>query len=87
MFILQASSDDGVLRIKPLRELKSLRYDEVAKKDVTVKQGQDYKFEEITGDAVELKVVFEAPLPKEFGIKMLGDEIRHCNDKTSVRSG
>ena len=66
--------DDGVLRIKPLRELESLRYNKVAKQDVTVTKGQNYKLEGITGDAVELKVTFAAPLPEEFGIKLLGDE-------------
>ncbi|MHC4467671.1 MAG: GH32 C-terminal domain-containing protein [Planctomycetota bacterium] len=66
--------DDGVLRIKPLRELESLRYNKVAKQDITVTKGQNYKLEGITGDAVELKVTFSAPLPEEFGIKLLGDE-------------
>jgi len=66
--------EDGVLRIKPLRELETLRYDEVTEKNITVKSDSDYKLNKITGDAVELKVTFSAPLPKAFGINLLADE-------------
>ena len=34
---------DGVLRIKPLRELQTLRYDEMIKKNITVKSDNDYR--------------------------------------------
>ncbi|UCC23035.1 MAG: GH32 C-terminal domain-containing protein, partial [Planctomycetota bacterium] len=71
---------DGVLRIRPLRELESLRYDEIIKKNITVKSDSDYKLDKITGDAVELKVTFGAPLPKAFGIKLLGDK----NNKNGI---
>ena len=65
---------DGVLRIKPLRELKTLRYDEKAEKRFRIKSDTDYKLEKLTGDAIELKVTFAAPLPKEVGISLLADK-------------
>ena len=66
--------DDGVLRFRPLRELQTLRYDEMIKKNITVKSDSDYNVDEITGDAVELEVTFSAPLPEKFGIHLLGDK-------------
>lgn len=65
--------EDGILRIKPLKELESLRYDEITFEDVTIDAGSDLTLDKVKGDAVELEVKFKAPLPKEFGIKMLGD--------------
>jgi len=66
--------EDGILRIKPLRELEKLRYDEVAQSSVTVSMGNDHKLSEVKGDALELEVTLSAPLPDEFGIKLLGDD-------------
>jgi beta-fructofuranosidase len=66
--------EDGVLRIKPLRELQSLRYDEKVEKKMTVVADQEARLETLTGDAIELEITFAAPLPKEFGVKLLGDE-------------
>lgn len=65
---------DGVLRIKPLRELKKLRYDETKEEKITVKSDTDRKLEKITGDAIELEIIVAAPLPKEFGISLLADD-------------
>jgi len=72
---------DGILRIKPLRELESLRYDELIKKDIIVTSGNDFNLDKITGDAVELEVTFSAPEAKSFGLKLLGDE----NNKNALR--
>jgi len=66
--------DDGILRIKPLKELEKLRYDEVTMRDITVSSGTEYKLEGITGDAVELAITFTTPLSEEFGVGMLADE-------------
>ena len=66
--------EDGVLRIKPLRELQSLRYDEKVEKNLTVVAGRETGLESLTGDAIELEMTFAAPLPKEFGVKLLGDD-------------
>lgn len=65
---------DGVLRIRPLRELAKLRYDAKSREGLTVKDGATLPIPEASGDAVELEVTFAAPLPKEVGISLLGDE-------------
>lgn len=66
--------EDGVLRIKPLRELQSLRYDEKVQEQMTVVADKETRLESLTGDAIELEITFAAPLPKEFGVKLLGDD-------------
>jgi len=66
--------DDGILRIKPLKELENLRYDELALSDITVSSDTEYKLEGITGNALELAITFTSPLAKAFGITMLADE-------------
>ncbi len=65
---------DGVLRMRPLRELAKLRYDAKGRENLTVKDGTTLEVGEASGDAAELEVVFAAPLPKEVGITLLGDE-------------
>lgn len=65
---------DGVLRIRPLRELAKLRYDPKSREGLTVKDGATLTISETSGDAVELEVTFAAPLPSEVGITLLGDE-------------
>jgi beta-fructofuranosidase len=65
---------DGVLRMKPLRELKSLRSDEKGEKQITVKSDKAYKLKGIAGDTIELEVTFKAPTAKEFGINVLCDK-------------
>ena len=62
---------DGVLRIKPLRELEKLRYDQKQEKNVTIKSDTARTLEGIPGDTMELEITFEAPKAKEFGIKVL----------------
>jgi len=65
---------DGVLRIRPLRELAKLRCDAKARQGLTVKDGTAVAIDEASGDALELEVTFAAPLPQEVGISLLGDE-------------
>ena len=77
--------EDGILRIKPLRELEKLRYDEFSENSIIVTKGNDHKLSEITGDALELKVTLSAPLPDEFGIKLLGDDAG--NESLTVSAG
>jgi sucrose-6-phosphate hydrolase SacC (GH32 family) len=64
-------SEDGMLRIKPLRELKKLRSDEKTVEDITVKSDTTRVLEGISGDTMELKIVLEAPSAREFGVKVL----------------
>jgi sucrose-6-phosphate hydrolase SacC (GH32 family) len=66
--------EDGVLRIKPLRELATLRYDPKTEKEITVKSDSIYKLQDINGDSIELEVVIPASKAREFGINLLCDE-------------
>jgi sucrose-6-phosphate hydrolase SacC (GH32 family) len=65
--------EDGVLRIRPLRELQSLRYDRKQKEGFTVKSDTAHRLKEINGDAIELEVTFQSPTAKEFGMDVLCD--------------
>ncbi|KAB2641610.1 MAG: glycoside hydrolase family 32 protein [Verrucomicrobia bacterium] len=64
---------DGALRIKPLRELESLRYDEKQEKNISVKGNVAYKLEKISGNTLELAITFKAPAAKEVGLNVLCD--------------
>ena len=66
--------EDGVLRIKPLRELEQLREKPVKREEFSVNDGSSSLLEEISGDTLELKVAFTAPLPEEFGLSLLCDK-------------
>ena len=65
--------DDGVLRIRPLRELATLRYDAKSREALTVKDGATVAVRELTADAMEMEVTFKSPMAKEFGIDVLCD--------------
>ncbi len=62
---------DGVLRIKPLRELEQLRTDEKREQNLTVKSDTAYVLKDIAGDRLELEIVLAAPSAREFGVKAL----------------
>jgi len=64
---------DGVLRIKPLRELQKLRNDAQDWSDVTVEADKEYALKPLKGDALELEISFASPLPAECGINLLAD--------------
>ena len=65
---------DGKLRIKPLRELESLRYDQEREEKITVKSGETYKLEKISGDSLEIELECEVPASSEYGIDVMCDE-------------
>jgi len=65
---------DGVLRIRPLKELESLRYDEKQEKGITVKGDAAYGLKEISGNTLELEVTFKSPTAKEVGLDVLCDK-------------
>ena len=64
---------DGVLRIRPLRELRKLRYRPQAWSDLTIKADGERALDDLHGDALELELTFAAPLPDEVGLHLLGD--------------
>ena len=65
---------DGVLRIKPLRELEALRHDKKEESDISVKSDTIRLLPDIQGDTTELEVVIASPKAKEFGVNLLCDE-------------
>jgi beta-fructofuranosidase len=73
--------DDGVLRIRPLRELQSLRSSERRADLITVRSDTVCPLKEFRGNALELTVTFAAPAAKEFGLDILCDK----NGENGVR--
>jgi len=66
---------DGLLRIRPLRELEALRYDEKQAEGITVKSdAAPDLLKDIGGDALELELTFKHPVAKEFGVDVLCDK-------------
>jgi sucrose-6-phosphate hydrolase SacC (GH32 family) len=74
---------DGILRIKPLRELESLRNHAIARENVTVRFSTDriaggwvtQHIADLPGDAVEIriKIAREEAVRKRFGFILFGD--------------
>jgi sucrose-6-phosphate hydrolase SacC (GH32 family) len=65
--------EDGVLRIRPLRELETLRQDPKQEEGITLKGESTRRVEGGTGEALELSVSFKAPAAREFGLDVLCD--------------
>jgi len=65
---------DGVLRIKPLRELEKLRHGEKRWNEMIVGDGTEQALDGLTGGAIEIEITFKPPLPAECGLRLLGDE-------------
>ena len=76
--------DDGVLRLRPLRELDSLRYDEKQEDVGEVKSDTVRRLNEISGNTLELEVVFKSPAAKEFGLDVLCDKNSEKGVKVAV---
>ena len=65
---------DGVLRIKPLRELEKLRYGQKNEGDITVKSDSSHMLRDINGDTVELSVAIKPTSAKEYGVSVFCDK-------------
>jgi beta-fructofuranosidase len=65
---------DGVLRIKPLRELEKLRYDEKDEGDITVKSDSSHILKDIYGDTVELSVTIKPTTARQYGLRVFCDK-------------
>jgi len=65
---------DGVLRIKPLRELKKLRYDEKNEGNIIVKSNNSHILKDISGDTIELSVTIRPTEAKEYGVSVFCDK-------------
>jgi sucrose-6-phosphate hydrolase SacC (GH32 family) len=62
--------EDGVLRIKPLRELETLRAAETVEPNITVKGDCTHLFKRIAGDTIELNLTIEPGSAREFGVNV-----------------
>jgi len=65
--------EDGVLRIKPLRELKKLRYGQKNEGNIIVKSDSSHMLRDISGDTVELSVTIKPTSAKEYGVSVFCD--------------
>jgi sucrose-6-phosphate hydrolase SacC (GH32 family) len=65
--------DDGVLRIKPLRELETLREDENRASGFVVKENVPHLFRKTTDDALELSVMAEPGAARAFEVAVYCD--------------
>jgi beta-fructofuranosidase len=65
---------DGMLRIKPLRELEQLRSNQKQEADITIKDDAPYVLKDISGDTMELEITFAVPSSSEFGVRVLCGE-------------
>jgi sucrose-6-phosphate hydrolase SacC (GH32 family) len=62
--------EDGVLRIKPLRELEQLRYNPVTEPGLTVASGQALPLKNIAGDSLEIQLTIRPGGAKRSGVKL-----------------
>ena len=65
---------DGVLRIKPLRELEKLRYDAMNERNIVVKSNGSRMLKDISGDIIELTVAIKPTDAKEYGVSVFCDK-------------
>ena len=65
---------DGQLRIKPLRELESLRYDKFERYQLAISSGEKVSLDAISGDAVELEIDVASPVPDKLILRLLADQ-------------
>ena len=86
--------DDGIVRIKPVRELECLRYNETVENNITVKNGENYRLKEISGDTLELNVTIKPTEAKNYGVKVFCDkdnqngmEIFYSADEKTISIG
>jgi sucrose-6-phosphate hydrolase SacC (GH32 family) len=66
--------EDGILRIKPLRELEQLRRDPAVEKDVVVQNETPYRLKDIAGDAIEVSATIEQGEARAYGVRVLCDK-------------
>jgi sucrose-6-phosphate hydrolase SacC (GH32 family) len=64
---------DGVLHIKPLRELETLRYGETGEGNITVRSDGTQALNKIAGDTIELNVAIEPTSAREYGVNVFCD--------------
>ena len=66
--------EDGIVRIKPVRELECLRYNETIENNIVVKNGEEYRLKNFSGDTLELNVTIKPTDAIDYGVKVFCDE-------------
>lgn len=66
--------EDGVLRIKPLKELEQLRYNPISEKDIVVESGATNRLKNISGDTIEIMATIKQGDAKRYGVRLLCDK-------------
>jgi sucrose-6-phosphate hydrolase SacC (GH32 family) len=64
-------AEDNSLRIDPVEELKSLRYDEKRHSDMAISENQETVVEGFESDCMEIRLTIEPNDATRFGIKLL----------------
>lgn len=64
-------AQDNSLKIDPVEELRSLRYDEKHHDDVTLSAGEEVVVDGFTSDCMEIKLTIEPGAATQFGMKLL----------------
>ncbi len=62
--------DGGALRMRPVKELERLRYDEKTLGETTVEAGKEVVLEKIAGNTIELVAEIEPGTAKQCGVKV-----------------
>ena len=65
---------DGILRIRPLRELGQLRSNQTQEANITIKDDAPYALKGTSGDTMELEITFMVPSSSELGVRVLCGE-------------
>ena len=63
-------SDDGDLLMEPVPELEALRGEHTHFSDIQLNAGEECQLDEIKGDQLEIRAVFEWESAEEFGLKV-----------------
>lgn len=66
--------EDGILRIKPLRELEQLRHNLKTENNIRVEAAVPHRLKNISGDTMELMVTIKRGDAQRYGVKILCDQ-------------
>jgi sucrose-6-phosphate hydrolase SacC (GH32 family) len=64
---------DGILRIKPLKELEQLRYNPICEKDIVVESGATNRLKNVAGDTIEIMATIKQGDASRYGVRLLCD--------------
>jgi len=66
--------DDGTLRMRPVKELETLRMDEKILSNVNVNSGTEVKLNELGNELMELEIIIQPNKSTQYGIKVCVSE-------------